>query len=223
MEIEIKEGVALTAEQVIELAEKVRLAEELKSKNDLLESEKAGLVEEVKEERRKKQEQEDLAKAALASNDPDAKILSVVERKLAEEKTKQIEMSLAQFEANYKASNPEFQPSNDPSGIKFQAFKKVLGRFNLSGLSTEAEFAEVYKDAMLILKREEPKNGDQTINRNSFSPSTRSSGATETINSDLTEKEEKLIASVNWTKEKYLKLKASQPIFVSELLSRVRD
>jgi hypothetical protein len=223
MEIEIKEGVALTAEQVTELAERVRLADELKSKNDQLESEKAGLVEEIKVERTKKQEAADLARAALEANDPDAKILSVVEKRLEQEKTKQIETSRAQFEDKFKSSNPEFQPSNDPAGIKFEAFKKILTRFNLSGLTTETEFADAYKDAMLLLKREEGTPANQSINRNSFSPSTKSSTATETDTSELSAQEQKLIASINWTKEKYLKLKASQPHFVTDLLSKVRD
>ncbi len=224
MEIELKEGEALTAEQIKQLAEEVKLAKEFKTKYELSETEKAGLVEELKEEKRKKQEAKDLADAALAQNgDPDAKIRTTVETLLNAEKTKQIETSRAQFEESFKASNPEFEPSNDPSGIKFQTFKKILGRFNLSGLSTVSEFAEVYKDSMLILKREEPKTNSQSLNQNSFTPGTRSSSAQTVDNSGLTSQEEKLIESVGWTKEKYLKLKASQPAFVGSLLSKVRD
>lgn len=225
MEIEFKEGEALTAEQIKDLAEKVRLAEEFKTKYEQSESQKAGLVEELKEEKRKKQEAADLARAAMdgAGATPEEKILSVVEKRLAEEKTKQIEMSRSEFEANFKATNPEFEPSNDAGGIKFQAFKNILSKFNLNGLTTEKEFAEVYKDAMLLLKRQEGKPNDQSFNRDSFSPGTRSSGGDKSNSGELSSKEEKMIQSINWTKEKYLKLKTSRPDFVESLLSQVRD
>lgn len=223
MEIKIDE---LTPEQINELAEKAKLADEYKTKNEQVEQEKARLVEEIKEERRKKQEAEDLAKSAIANKDVDpdeAKIREIIEQRLNEDKTKQIEMSRSQYEDKFKSSHPEFEPSNDVGGIKFQAFKKVLSKFNLNGLTTENEFSEVYNNAMLIMNGGIKQNQNQNINQNSFTPPTKSNGGIGSITTDITSKEEKLIQSIGWTKEKYLKLKASRPQFVEDLLSKVRD
>lgn len=223
MEININE---LTPEQINELAEKAKLADDLKAKNEQAEQEKARLVEEIKEERRKKQEAEDLAKSAIANKnvDPDeAKIYEIVEKRLNEDKTKQIEMSRSQFEEKFKSSHPEFEPSNDVGGIKFQAFKRVLNRFNLNDLTTENEFAEVYNNAMLIMNGGVKTNQNQNINQNSFTPPTKSNGGIGNTPDEVSSKEDKLIQSIGWTKEKYLKLKASRPDFVRNLLSQVRD
>lgn len=223
MEIELKEGEALTQEQINDLSAKIKLAEELKTKNEQVEVDKANLIEELKEERQKKQDALNLNKAAEdLKGDPVAQTRTIVESMLNEEKTKQIETSRTQFEADFKATNPEFETSNDPTGIKFQAFKKVLNRFNLNSLSTEQEFADVYSDAMIILKREDIKTKEQ-INQNSFTPGTKSSSARTVTNSELTSKEEKLLNLSGMSKERYLKLKVNQPDYIRDLLEKVRD
>lgn len=223
MEIKIED---LTPEEINVLVAKAKEAEDIKAKYEQAEKDKANLVEEIKEERRKKQEAEDLAKSAIEKKNEDpseAKIQELIERKLNEDKTKQIETSRSQFDAKFKASHPEFEPSNDIGGIKYESFKRVLNKFNLNGLTTEEEFADVYNNAFLIFNGGIKQNQNQNINKNAFTPASKSSGGTVVTDGDLLPKEEKLIQSIGWTKEKYLKLKASRPTFVEDLLSKVRD
>lgn len=223
MEIENNEGV-LTPEQINELAEKARLADELKAKYEQAEKDKAGLVEELKVERQKKREAAEIAKTAIEgkADDPVVNTRSVVEDILKEERSKQIEMTRNQFEEKFKSSRPEFQAANDPAGIKWDAFKKTLGKLNVSSLSSIEEIEEAYDDAMLLLNKSKQEPKDQKINPYAFTPASKS-GAKVEDSSGLDSKEKRLLETTGMSQEKYLKLKASQPAYVESLLRHVRD
>lgn len=180
-------------------------------------------VEELKVLRTKKQELEDIAKAALegkgSGEDIEAKARQIVKTMLDEEKSTKIEMTRSEFEAKFKASNPEFLQANDPAGIKFEAFKKVLGRFNTNGLSSQDEFATVYGDALTLMTGIKQSTYKES-SPYAFSPVSRS-GIAEVVDGDLSPTEKKLIDDNSWTKERYLKLKNSQPQYVRQLLNQV--
>jgi hypothetical protein len=213
----------LSPEQIMELAEKAQLADELKTKHDQSEADKLKLVEELKEERTKKQ----LAEAALATNPKSSETLDeqktrdIFKSIINEEKTTQIEMSRQSFEAQFKTSNPEFDTSNDPGGIKYDAFKKILSRFNTSGTPAE-QLAEVYSDAMVLLKKDKPTPSSQINNPYAFSSQSSGSQARSVVSDDLSPREIKLIENAGWTKEKYLKTKLNHPRYVSDLLDSIR-
>ena len=59
---------------------------------------------------------------------------------------------------------------------------------------------------------------DTTVNAFGFSPASKGTTTQTTTDGDLLPAENNLINSLGWTKEKYLKLKASQPGFVKSLL-----
>lgn len=207
MEIIDINGVQYTAEQVKELADKAALAEQLAQ-------EKEGVVNEMKELRTKKQEleallQEELKGKSTGTPDTAAIIREELSKVLGEERSKQIEMTRAEFEEKFKSSNPEFQPSNDVGGLKWNAFKATLNRFNLSGLTRESDFESVYKDAMRLTKDSKPASPSN--NPYAFSPASRSSSASSVPENDISFEEQKVIDGLGWTKEKYLKIKASQP------------
>jgi len=216
MEINDNGGIQYTVEQIKDLETKAALA-------DQLNSEKEGVVNELKELRTKKQELESLLQEEMKNKthvpgdgDISAKIQAELSKVLGEEKSRQIETTRAEFETKFKSSNPEFQPSNDAGGLKWNAFKATLNRFNLNGLSKESDFESIYKDAMRLLK-DSPREQSNS-NPYAFSPASRSASAVTTQTSDLSQEEERLIDSVGWTKDKYLKLKASQPNFIRSLL-----
>lgn len=215
--------VEYTPEQIQALEAKANLATELEAKLKEAESNVNSTVEELKELRQKKQAAEDIAKAALdAGNkggDVEQKAREIVKSILDEEKSTKIEMTRSEFEAKFKTSNPEFLPENDPAGIKFEAFKKVLGRFNTQNLNDEESLAAVYGDAYTLMTgtKQKPVSSSSPY---AFSP-VSGGGIKEAADGDLSPKEEKLIESSGWTKEKYLKLKTKQPQFVSQLLSQI--
>lgn len=226
MEINKESLESLTPDQIMELAVKAQLADELKTKHDQSEADKAKLVEELKEERQKKQ----LAEAAVAANKPqdsgsvdEQKARDIVKAVLDEEKSTQIETTRSEFEANFKSSNPEFDTSNDPGGIKYDAFKKTLARFNVAAAKTSQELAEIYSDAMLLLKKDKKADSAQDNNPYAFGSTSRSSSAASIATDELSPREMKLIENAGWTKEKYLKLKVNQPQFVRQILEQVRD
>ena len=217
--------VEYTPEQIQALEAKANLATELEAKLKTAEDNVNSTVEELKELRQKKQAAEDIAKAALdAGNkggDVEAKAREIVKSILDEEKSTKIEMTRSQFEANFKTSNPEFLPENDPAGIKFEAFKKVLGRFNTQNLNDEESLATVYGDAYTLMTGTKPKS-KQGSSPYAFSP-VSGGGVQVTTDGELSPKEQKLLESSGWTKEKYLKLKTNQPQFVNQLLSQVQN
>lgn len=213
-----------TPEQIKELETKAALAEQLAQEKERVEAERNGVVEEMKELRTKKQELEDLIKSGAENRgaaDPAQLAKEAVEAVLRERESKQIEMTRVEFEAKFKASNPEFQSSNDVGGLKWEAFKKVLNRFNLSGLSKESDFAEIYSDAMSILKKADNKKPDTQVNPYSFTPTSRGTPG-QASDSDLSPAENRLLEKTGYSKEQWLKIKAKQPSFAQQILESVR-
>lgn len=218
--------VEYTQEQIQALEAKANLAAELEAKLKVAEDNVNSTVEELKELRTKKQAAEEIAQAALdkagsQGGDVEAKARQIVKSILDEEKSTKIEMTRSEFEAKFKSSNPEFLPENDPAGIKFQAFKQVLSRFNTQNLNDEQSLATVYGDAYTLMTgtKQKPKSESSPY---AFSP-VSGGGIQVTTDGDLSSKEAKLLESSGWTKEKYLKLKTNQPQFVNQLLNQIQN
>lgn len=216
--------VEYTLEQIKEMEAKAAEAELLRVELDKAKADVNSTVEELKELRKKKQDAEDLLKAQgkLSTDvDPVQKAREAAMAVLNEEKSKQIEMTRQEFENNFKISNPEFLPSNDVGGLKFAAFKKVLDRFNLSSVTNVNELKTIYGDALTIMNGTTYKPRTES-NPYAFSPASRGS-VQDAPENDLSPREQKLIESVGWTKEKYLKLKVRQPGFIAGLIAQVKD
>ena len=191
----------------------------------------AQLVEEIKELRLKLGVTQGLldAKEEPPKSDPN-KVLTDDERLelLLEKKLKEKEALNAQ--ANKKAAfekfiteHKEFNPENDPTGLKRDALQKKFNSFNTDGLTAIEEFLPVIGDAKtLLLGNDTPI--DTTKKENSYSnPGKINSVLPGERNEGLTPKELKLAQQTGRTKEQILKLKLKNPEFLENLLKYVRD
>lgn len=192
----------------------------------------ANLVEEVKDLRL----QNSLVKQLLDKKEevpitPDPnKVLTEDEKiALAVEKILQSKES-SNAQANKKAAfekfvidNKEFNPDNDPTGLKRDALQKKFNRFNTEGLTSVDEFLSIIGEAKtLLLGNDNPI--DTTKDKNPYSnPPTPRGNPPAKVNEVLTPREIKLAETTGRTKEQILKLKLKHPEFIAELLQHVKD
>lgn len=128
----------------------------------------------------------------------------------------------AAFE-KFVTEHSEFNPENDPTGLKRDALQKKFNQFNTDGLSKVEEFISVIGDAKtLLLGNDSP--ADTTRETNLYSnPGKQNNPPPAKRNDELTPKELKLITQSGTTKERIMKLKATNPEFLEGLLAYVRD
>ena len=190
----------------------------------------ANVVEEVKAERKTKQdaqaesevlklkikEIDDKTKVGATGDDVEAKVRAI----LNEDAKKSADSARVVAEQKWKANHTEFSETNDPGGVKFAAIKGKLSRLSDQGLSSENDFIGLFEDAYVLVKKE--RNID-SHDYNPYAASGSSNGATPktTDPNNLSAKEEKLMKMEGWDKEKYLKMKAKRPSFVDSLLQYV--
>lgn len=188
------------------------------------------LVEEIKELRLKL----GITEGLLKSKDevpPDPNKVLTDEKKLElllEKKLKEKEALGAQAnkEAAFKkfvAENKEFDPSNDPTGLKRDALQKKFNRFNTDGLSSVEEFYSVIGEAKtLLLGNDKPIETTRETNLYS-NPGKTNNIPSGKRDEELTPKELKLAQQTGKTKEQILKLKMKNPEYLETLLDYVRD
>ncbi|MCK9371298.1 hypothetical protein M0R04_15400 [Candidatus Dojkabacteria bacterium] len=192
----------------------------------------ANLVEEVKDLRL----QNSLVKQLLDKKEevpitPDPnKVLTEDEKiALAVEKILQSKES-SNAQANKKAAfekfiidNKEFNPDNDPTGLKRDALQKKFNRFNTEGLTSVDEFLSIIGEAKTLLLGNDNLI-DTTKDKNPYSnPPTPRGNPPAKPNEVLTPREIKLAETTGRTKEQILKLKLKHPEFIAELLQHVKD
>ena len=142
----------------------------------------------------------------------------VVEAILSEREEGEVKKNMAFALDDFKDNMTEFHSDNDEGGLKFEAFKKSLSKFNFEGLSTKDDFKSVFGDAYKLLVKEDKKD---EINNNAFSssPSDESNQPKVMSVDNLSTRELKFIErSYNGDKEKYLKVKAKRPDYINSLL-----
>ena len=128
----------------------------------------------------------------------------------------------AAFE-KFVAENKEFNPENDPTGLKRDALQKKVDRFNTEGLTTVDEFLSVIGEAKtLLLGNDKPiePSREQNLYSNPGKLNNNPSGKKD---DELTPKELKLAQQTGKTKEQILKLKLKNPEYLEGLLKYVRD
>lgn len=198
----------------------VEEAARLKQVND-------ALVEELKQERKKKQE---LAEELARKNNPPApapepsQIEKEVEAVLAKKEASKAQANKSAAFEKFISLNKEFHPENDPTGLKRQALETKFNRFNLQGVIEERDFFDAIKDAHRLLGGTDtpPVISKEIPNPYSTTP-TPTPTPTPAPDGDLTPKEKKLMEKSGWTKEKLLKLKADKPDYLESLLVHIRD
>ncbi len=186
-----------------------------------LEQDKANVISELTQKR----ESERLAKEELErvkkEKESDPSISDP--RKIVEEVLNQKEQEAAK-EAfkdaieDLKKTYNEFSQETDAAGIVFGKFENEMRKFNFSGLKTKEEFKARLDEVYNYMNRTLPPKSQE------FYQGTRQSGSEQktTDKNTLSDKEMRLIQSMGWDKERYLKTKAKRPVFIESLL-KYRD
>lgn len=199
----------LTPEKERELIEKIAS----------LEQDKANLTGDLQETRKKKQEEVDALKAQLnpdTKNDVEEAVKKVLDQKKAEESALERE----EVEEEFKSSKTEFNPQNDPGGLKYAAFKKELSKFNLSGLSSKKAIASRFEEVYEFMNRGKVTE-EGSIQPNPAIPS--GGGQARPVETTvLTPAENEVLKRLGWTKEHYLKQKAKRPVYIQTLFEHYR-
>jgi len=208
MELVDKDGQALTPEQIQENINK------LEEENKRLATERGNTVEELKVERKLRQEAEDKLK-------PKDDVSVKIQEALEEERKRGAGLNRLTALKKFQEKNKEFHPENDASGLKVAALEREFGSFNTSELSSEEEFESYYEKASILLSKKGTMKESETI-KPDLDTSKNTQQPKERVDSKLDAKEQQLLKELGWTEERYLKVKASQPRFVSELLATKR-
>lgn len=174
------------------------------------------ILEELKEERKKKQEAE--AKLTLKGEDGNPQDVSQTVEDILNKKDKEkLKQTQEDTIKKFKESNPEFHPDNDPGGIKYAAFQKKLARIDTTSLTSQEDLVEVLDDVMFSLKRN--SSTDTGTDANPYASTNQQFSSPRSITSSgLNSTEQKLIKSLGWTEERYLKIKKARPTYVANLL-----
>lgn len=204
---------------------KVEIDEEVYEKLKGLPEVVTNLVEELKTERKAKQDAQDaVAKALADKTEPvvtpsgDQKDPAELVREILAERDKGTAKAARDAaESKFKNAHKEFHPENDPGGIKYAAFERTLAKLNVAGLSSEQDFTAVFNDAFTLMNPQAASQ-ERIITPYADTPTDTGTPRTEDPNG-LTPKEKKLIQSLGWADEKYLKLKKSRPAYVEQMLT----
>ncbi len=190
----------------------------------------ANLVEEIKDLRLQNGVITDLLKKKqdLPPEPPkvltdDEKIALAVEKVLKGKESSNAQANkIAAFE-KFITDNKEFNPENDPTGLKRDALKKKFNQFNTEGLFTIEEFISVIGDAKKLLIGNDIQL-DTTKDRTPYSnPPTPRGNPPARVDEILSPKEIKLAEKTGRTKEQIIKLKLKHPDLVNQMLEYVRD
>lgn len=151
------------------------------------------------------------------------KLELLLEKKLKEKEALSAKANKQAAFEKYIAEHAEFNPENDPTGLKKEALLKKINQFNTDGLKTIEEFTSVIGDAkILLLGTDKTTDTSRDINPYSNPPKTNNIPPGNKSN-DLSSKELKLMQQSGVSKEKILKLKATNPEYLETLLEFVRD
>ena len=188
------------------------------------ESDKTATVGELKDLRTKKQELEAQIEAQPkieekpgGGESTEAQFEAFLQKKQGEEAKKNRDKSIEDF----RASHHEFSEAADPGGIKFAAFEREMSKFNLDNLSSVDDFTSRFKEVHDFMNRGEEK-GDKNVNVHKGTNRQAGGDAPTGDEHALDAGEKKLIDSMGWTQERYLKLKEKMPDYIDQQLSYQR-
>ena len=192
--------------------------EDLQAKIVQLETDKEGMADQLKEQRRKKQEAEALLvepkkveKVIEGEDETDKKIRLV----LAKERDIEVKDNRIKALHKFWEGNPEFNPENDTAGIRMEKVNQVLkSRFNISKSRSVSQLLADYQDAVDYMNKGKEENQTDTSDAADASSPTVASTPKVTEGGKLTSEQEKLRKEKGWTVEKYLKLKEKHPDIV---------
>lgn len=151
------------------------------------------------------------------------KLEALLDQKLKEREALNAKANKTAAFEKFVTENKEFDSENDPTGLKRKALQDKFNQFNTEGLSKVEEFISVIGDAKKLLPGNDSQV-DTTRETNLYSnPGKTNNLPPRKPNDELSPKELKLIAQSGTTKERIMKLKATNPEFLEGLLQYVRD
>lgn len=216
-----------------ETKETVQLSKEDFDKLSSLPDVVNNLVAEIQQERKAKQTAEAERDALIVEKNtkPPADVTPqqatpedptvIVERLLAKKDQEAAKAAREAAEAKFRETNKDFHPDNDPGGLKFAAFQRVLAKLNDSGARTVEDFSALYDDALALMNRQSPVK-EVTYTPYAHTPSESGSPHQQDPNG-LSAKEKRIIQGIGWTEERYLKIKKSRPEYIKKLLASSND
>ncbi len=146
-EIKALEDAKAEAERLAEDARKQ--AEEAQQQAQKAKEDLMGVVDELKEERRKKAEA--LEKAKITNKEEPEDITTAVERALAEKEAERRRRELESAIEQFKSSKTEFK--NDETGLVFERFKQSLDMFNLEKIDSKEQALDILEKAYKLEKQ----------------------------------------------------------------------
>lgn len=188
-------------------------------------SDRAAKAEEVERLSREKEELADkLSKLSNGSGGEmpeDEKVKNIVMSVLNEKDASSAEANKQAALAKFISENKEYHPDNDVSGLKLDALKKKMSRFNTQGLKSLDDFYSVIKESNILLGRDNSQEASKEI-ENPYSDSPKIDVSAKKMEiSDLSDKEKELVKRGTVSKEKLQELREKKPEFLRQLLSQI--
>lgn len=183
---------------------------------------KAGLVDEIKELRKKKGLDENGQPLQVPAT-PDA-IEEKVKEILQKDRQKEAEANRGKALNKFFEQNKEFHPENDPAGLKFRLIEDELNNFKQDNLYSETDFLTLFNKARNLAMANDEADGGTSLKDDGSTPAGGGAGKPRATNqSQLSPAERKLIDQQGWTEDRYLRLKAKPGMadYISRLLSAV--
>lgn len=192
---------------------------------------KESLVGELKDLRTKYSITKDLLDKSKEVTPPPPKTPETEDEKIAQKVREVLDSEKASnAQANKKAAfekfvkeNKEFNPENDPTGLKQEALKSKFNRFNSDGLTTIEEFTALIGEAKILLVGNDSQPETPKVTTPYSSTPTPRGNPPAKNDEVLTPKELKLAEQTGRTKEEVIKLKLKHPDLIRDLLEFVRD
>lgn len=211
----------------------VQTEAELKAKIVELEAAKVALTGELTDNRpklREASEQIELLKTQLHAateknnaNPEETKIAEVVARVLSQGEATRATNNRKTALDKFVSANKEFSPDNDPGGLKKAALERELANIKTWETAVEVDdLVGVIGKANTYLRGQDTSRQTETTVQPFSSSSASASQPVVIGDGDLSPQEKILIDRNDWTKERFLELKAKMPDFIEGLVEKVR-
>ena len=189
---------------------------ELEGKNDELKGSNTNIVEELKKIRKEKQELEQ----KLTTDEEGDDVTETVKKVLSEERQGEADSNKNEALENFISNHKEFHTDNDEGEIKASALKREFEALKSDNIYAVRDFEKLYEKALKLMPTNEQPKPDTVPADQSTPPA---GGSPPIVSqSNLTDKEKKLLKDSGFSEEKYLELKQKNPNYIASLLEQVR-
>jgi len=226
------EEVVVPAEEAVPAPEKVEIPRDewnkIVDKIANLEQDKVNTVEELKKLRIKRASAEPVA----ITEEPEIDILDTngggIDEKTAQQlidealnarDVKGVAERRAAMLEQFRSSKVEIKIENDPAGIKFDAFRQKLSRFNIGETASDEDYLSALEDAYRLMTNATPSKDGIVPAPQVEEPVAAPSEPTIVKDDQLTSQEKRMIdTTLGGDTAMYLRQKAARPAYVASML-----